>query len=85
MLDNFVVEVDMGDPSVGMPCMCEDSYTGYVFVVYVFQQEVDFVSVHRYEDGDGGYWDFCSGHADVYHVLKYSKTGGVCKPTERYK
>lgn len=50
MLDNFAVEVDMGNPSVGMPCTGEDSCTGYVFVVYVFQQEVDFVSVHRYED-----------------------------------
>lgn len=50
MLDNFSVEVDMGNPSVGMPCTGEDSCTGYVFVVYVFQQEVDFVSVHRYED-----------------------------------
>lgn len=96
MLDDFAVEVDMGDSSCGTPGTCEDSCTGQAYVVYVFQEEVDFVSCHFYEDAvvvsfregedcDGGYRDFCSGHADVYHVLKYSKTGLVCKPTERYK
>lgn len=90
MLDDFAVEVDMCNPSGGMPCTCEESCTGQAYVVYVFQEEVDFVSGHLYEDavivsfrerqdGDRGYWDFCSGHADIYHVLKYSKTGLVCK------
>ena len=61
------------------------------YVVDVSQQVVDLVSVHLYEDAvivsfregedaDGGYWDFCSGHADVYHVFKYSKRAGVRKP-----
>ena len=96
MFNDFAVEIYMGDSSGGMPCTCEDSCTGQAYVVYVFQEEVDFVSVHLYEDavvvsfregedGDGSYRDFCPGHADVYHVLKYSKTGRVCKPTERYK
>lgn len=50
MLNNFAVEVDMGDPSGGMPGTGEDSCTGQAYVVYVFQEEIDFVSCHFYED-----------------------------------
>lgn len=85
MFDNFAVEVDVGYPFVRrMSGTGQDSYTGYAYVVYVFQQVVDFVSCHFYEDavvvsfregedGDRGYFNFCSGRADVYHVFKYSK------------
>lgn len=91
MFNDFAVEIYMCDPSSGMPCTCEDSCTGQAYVVNVFQEEVDFISCHFYEDAvivsfregedaDGGYRDFSTGHADVYHVFKYSKRAGVRKP-----
>lgn len=70
--DYFAVEVDVGYPFVSrMSGAGQDSYTGYAYVVYVFQQVVDFVSGHLYEDavvvsfrerkdGDGRYFNFCS-------------------------
>lgn len=97
MSNDFAVEINMGNPFVRrMPGTGEDSYTGQAYVVYVFQQVVDFVSCHLYEDavvvsfregedGDRGYFNFCTRGADIYHVFKYSKTGLVCKPIKYYK
>lgn len=96
MPDDFAVEVDMGYLVFLVSGACEDSCTGQAYIVYVFQQVVDFISGHfdedavvvsfrEGEDGDRGYRDFCSVRADVYHVIKYSKTGGICKRVECYK
>jgi len=96
MLDDFAVEIYMGYPVFLFPGPCEDSCTGQAYVVDVFEQVVDFVSGHPYEDAVvipfyeredeyGGYRDFCPFRADVYHVFKYSKTYGICKRPECYK
>lgn len=50
MPDDFAVEVDMCDPVFLFPGAREDSRTGQAYVVYVFQEEVDFVSGHLDED-----------------------------------
>lgn len=50
MLDDFAVEVDMGYPVFLVSGASQDSCTGQAYIVYVFQQVVDFISGHLYED-----------------------------------